>query len=54
MNSVVKKRSNVSIMDNSIDLYNKILQEKENYIMRLENEINEMRKEIENLKEKLI
>lgn len=37
-----------------VELYSKILQEKENYISRLENEINEMRKEGEVLREKLI
>jgi len=36
------------------DLYTKILQEKENYIMRLEHEISDMRKEMDQLKEKLI
>ncbi|CDW91377.1 UNKNOWN [Stylonychia lemnae] len=36
------------------DLYSKILQEKENYIMRLEHEISDMRKELDQLKEKLI
>jgi hypothetical protein len=30
------------------------LQEKENYIMRLENELGDMRKEIESLKNKLL
>eukprot|EP00347_Sterkiella_histriomuscorum_P003750 403363091 len=36
------------------ELYQKILQEKENYIMRLEQEQSDMRRELEVLKEKLI
>lgn len=39
---------------NSQELFARILQEKENYIMRLEQEQSDMRKEIELLKEKLI
>jgi predicted RNase H-like nuclease (RuvC/YqgF family) len=40
--------------EKSIDLMNKILQEKESYINKLEIEISEMRREIDQLKDKLI
>ncbi len=40
--------------DKSMDLMSKIMQEKENYIGKLEQELSEMRKESDSLREKLL
>ena len=50
----VNSMNNMSVGRYDDQLYAKILQEKENYIMRLETEMGEMRREIEGLKEKVI
>ena len=50
----VNSMNSMSVGRYDDQLYAKILQEKENYIMRLETEMGEMRREIEGLKEKVI